>query len=385
MARRLGLPAVVGYLAVGLLVSPFTPGYVADADQLSLFADVGVVLLLFEVGIEVDLGRLAARAARAAVGRADPDGVTTAIAGGAFRRGRSRAAAAALLGLAIAMSSSVVIVNITRSRRRTTDRDRARRSLGWGVLQDVTGVAIAIVLLALCSAPGRPPVESLAGLAVFGALVVGRGQAPARWRSHRLRPEHDLFLLVSVSTGLAVAGAGAVLAGIPIALAAFIAGLAISDSPDAAEARRRLLPFRDVFAVFFFVAIGTLIDPRPLARRAALALPGRRARGRREVGRRLRCLVRFDRAVGQPAPGRRRAGPDRRVQLRAGLGRPRPRGASARTCSRRCWRPSRRRSPGRPSSSGSSAEHRSRRARSPRPEPGRSGSSVDQGRPGRER
>ncbi|MGZ8528009.1 MAG: cation:proton antiporter domain-containing protein, partial [Candidatus Limnocylindrales bacterium] len=71
---------------------------------------------------------------------------------------------------------------------------------------------------------------------------------------------------VSVSAGLALAGAGAVLAGIPVALAAFIAGLAIGDSPDAAEARRRLLPFRDVFAVFFFVAIGTLIDPGAVGR-----------------------------------------------------------------------------------------------------------------------
>ncbi len=71
---------------------------------------------------------------------------------------------------------------------------------------------------------------------------------------------------MSVATGLALAGAGAVLAGIPIALAAFIAGLAITDSPDAAEARRRLLPFRDVFAVFFFVSIGTLIDPQAISR-----------------------------------------------------------------------------------------------------------------------
>ena len=157
-----------------------------------------------------------------------------------------------------------MIVNITRSRRRTTDPRTPSASLvGWGVLQDVTGVAIAIVLLAILGS-GRPFVESLVGLAVFGALVVAVAEL-LPLALHRLRPEHDLFLLVSVSTGLAVAGAGAVLAGIPIALAAFVAGLAISESHDAAEARRRLLPFRDVFAVFFFVAIGTLIDPRALA------------------------------------------------------------------------------------------------------------------------
>ena len=263
LARRLGLPAVIGYLAVGLLVSPFTPGYVAEHDQLILFADVGVVFLLFEVGIEVDLGRLQRDQGALLWAAPVQTGLTMAIASGAFLAAGLEPPAAALLGLSIALSSSVVIVNITRSRRRTTDPHTERVLVGWGVLQDVTGVAIAIVLLAILGS-GRPFVESLVGLAVFGALVV----AVAKLRPlalHRLRPEHDLFLLVSVSTGLAVAGAGAVLAGIPIALAAFIAGLAISDSHDAAEARRRLLPFRDVFAVFFFVAIGTLIDPRALA------------------------------------------------------------------------------------------------------------------------
>src|SRR6202007_1815668 len=77
----------------------------------------------------------------------------------------------------------------------------------------------------------------------------------------RLRHEHDLFLIVSGATALAVPGAGSLLFGVPLALAAFMAGLAISESPATAEARRRLLPFRDVFAVLFFVSIGALIDP----------------------------------------------------------------------------------------------------------------------------
>src|SRR6202007_1602452 len=82
----------------------------------------------------------------------------------------------------------------------------------------------------------------------------------------RLRADHDLFLIVSVASGLALAAAGAIVAAIPLALAAFVAGLAITESPDAAEARRRLLPFRDLFAVLFFVAIGTLINPEAFVR-----------------------------------------------------------------------------------------------------------------------
>jgi K+:H+ antiporter len=264
LARRLGLPAVVGYLAVGLAVSPFTPGYVAEHDQLLLFADVGVVFLLFEVGIEVDLGRL--RSDQAALLWAAPlqTVATAAIASAAFLIAGLAPAGAALLGLSIALSSSVVIVNITRSRRRTTDPHTERVLVGWGVLQDVTGVLIAIVLLAVLGS-GRPLLESVAGLVVFGLIAIAAARILPLVLL-RLRSEHDLFLLVSVSTGLALAGAGAVLAGIPIALAAFIAGLAVADSAEAGEARRRLLPFRDVFAVFFFVAIGTLIDPGAVGR-----------------------------------------------------------------------------------------------------------------------
>ncbi len=264
LARRIGLPAVVGYLAVGLAVSPFTPGYVAEREQLILFADVGVVFLLFEVGIEVDLGRL--RSDQGALLWAAPlqTVATLTVAGAAFLVAGLEPPAAALLGLSIALSSSVVIVNITRSRRRTTDPQTERVLVGWSVLQDVTGVAIAIVLLALLGS-GRPVVESVVGLAAFGLLTVAAARL-LPLALVRLRSEHDLFLLVSVAAGLAIAGAGAVLAGIPIALAAFVAGLAVTDSHDAAEARRRLLPFRDVFAVFFFVAIGTLIDPAAVAR-----------------------------------------------------------------------------------------------------------------------
>ena len=223
-----------------------------------------MVLLLFEVGIEVDLGRLRKEQATLLWAAPLQTVVTFAIAAGALIVAGLDLSASALLGLAVALSSSVVIVNITRSRRRTTDPTTDHVLVGWAVLQDVTGVSIAIILLTLMGS-GRPPLESLVGLVAFGALTLGAARL-LPLALVQLRSEHDLFLLVSVAAGLALAGAGAVLAGIPIALAAFIAGLAITDSPDAAEARRRLLSFRDVFAVFFFVAIGTLIDPAAVGR-----------------------------------------------------------------------------------------------------------------------
>ena len=263
-ARRLTLPAIVGYLAVGLAVSPFTPGYVADPGQVSLFAEVGAILLLFEVGIEVDLREL--RREHPAVLWAAPIqmAITFGVSTAAFAVLGIDPAAAALLGLAIAMSSSVVVVNITRSRRRTTDRETDHLLIGWSVLQDAIGVAGAIILLAVLGA-GQPLYLTLLGLAAFGALAVLTSRLLPRVLA-RMRSEPDLFLAVSVATGLAVAGAGAVLTGIPLALAAFIAGLTISEGPVSKEARKRLLPFRDLFAIFFFVAIGTLIDPGALGR-----------------------------------------------------------------------------------------------------------------------
>lgn len=264
VARRLSLPAIVGYLAVGLAVSPFTPGYVADRTQVSLFAEVGAILLLFEVGIEVDLREL--RREHPAVLWAAPlqMAITFTAALVTFAWLGLEFTAAALLGLAIAMSSSVVVVNITRSRRRTTERETEHLLIGWSVLQDVVGVAAAIILLAVIGA-GQPIEVTLLGMVGFAALAI----LGARLLPHVLagmRREQDLFLAVSVATGLAIAGAGALFTGIPLALAAFIAGLAITEGPVSKEVRKRLLPFRDLFAIFFFVAIGTLIDPSALGR-----------------------------------------------------------------------------------------------------------------------
>ena len=265
IARRVGLPAVIGYLAVGLLVSPFTPGYVAERQQLLLFADVGVVLLLFEVGIELDpleLGRERGRLFWLAPLQTVLTGVLAAVAG--YLAGLP-AAGAVLLGLSLALSSSVVVVNITRSRRRTTDAATDHVLLGWSILQDLVGVTVAIVALIALGLEARSGVVAIELALIYAVIVVvATGLIPRFLR--QLREEHDLFLIVSVATGLALAGIGALLFGIPLALAAFVSGLAITESREATEARERLLPFRDVFAVLFFVAIGALIDPANLLR-----------------------------------------------------------------------------------------------------------------------
>jgi monovalent cation:H+ antiporter-2, CPA2 family len=263
LARRAGLPAVLGYLATGLIISPFTPGFVADRHQLQVFADVGVVLLLFEVGIELDLAELGRE--RGNLFWVAP--LQTVLTGAASTAVGLllglQLAGAVLLGLCIALSSSVVVVNITRSRRRTTDAATDHVLLGWSVLQDVAGVMIAIVALIALRLQATSGFEAVElALAYVILVVIATGLLPRLLR--QLHQEHDLFLIVSVAGALALAGVGARFFGIPLALAAFVSGLAISESREATEARERLLPFRDVFAVLFFVAIGALIDPGAL-------------------------------------------------------------------------------------------------------------------------
>ena len=265
LARAMTLPAVVGYLAVGLAISPFTPGYVADRAQLGFLADIGVVLLLFEVGIEIDIARL--RREHGAITWAAPLQVliTTGLTLVILLVAGVPALGAAFVALGVAMSSSVVIVNITRSRRRTTDRRTEQAMLGWSVVQDLTGVIIAVILLAIAGADDRPLPIALAGGAAFAVVAVLAAVALPRVL-RELEGEPDLFLIVSVAVGLAVAGLGALIGGIPVALAAFVGGLAIVEGPEASEVRRRLLPFRDLLAVFFFVVLGSLIDPGALVR-----------------------------------------------------------------------------------------------------------------------
>jgi monovalent cation:H+ antiporter-2, CPA2 family len=260
IARRLGLPAVIGYLATGLIVSPFTPGYVAARQQLQLFADVGVIFLLFEVGIELDPLRLGRERGRLFLVAPLQTIFTTMVGTAAGLLLRLPPAGAILLGLSLALSSSVVVVNITRSRRRTTDKATDDELLGWSVVQDLVGVSLSLVALIALGLEGRSGWDALELTLLYIILVViATGLLPRLLR--QLHDEHDLFLIVSVATALALAGVGGLLFGLPLALAAFVSGLAISESHEADEARERLLPFRDVFAVMFFVAIGALINP----------------------------------------------------------------------------------------------------------------------------
>jgi CPA2 family monovalent cation:H+ antiporter-2 len=263
-ARKLGLPSVIGYLVTGLMVSPFTPGFVADNNQLALLADIGVVLLLFEVGIELDLRKITREQKGLLWGVPAQMGFGLLVGTPIFLWLGIPIFGALLMSLSIAMSSSVVIVNITRSPRRATDTPTEEALLGWSLMQDVVGVAMAAVILALFGSGESSLLTAIGGLLGFGIIAIGASRILPRVL-RAVRWEKDLFLIYSVSFGLVLAALGTVVFGIPMALAGFVAGLAINQSRDTEEVRKAILPFRDLFAVLFFVVIGTLIAPQELA------------------------------------------------------------------------------------------------------------------------
>ena len=262
-ARKLGLPSVIGYLTTGLLVSPFTPGFVADNNQLALLADIGVVLLLFEVGIELDLRKISREQKGLLWGVPAQMGFGLLVGTPIFLWLGIPIFGALLMSISIAMSSSVVIVNITRSPRRATDTSTEQALLGWSLVQDVVGVATAAIILALFGSGESSLLVAIGGLLGFGAIAIAASRVLPRVL-RAVRWEKDLFLIYSVSFGLVLAALGTVVFGIPMALAGFVAGLAINQSRDTEEVRKAILPFRDLFAVLFFVVIGTLIEPKEL-------------------------------------------------------------------------------------------------------------------------
>jgi CPA2 family monovalent cation:H+ antiporter-2 len=263
-ARKLGLPSVIGYLVTGLLVSPFTPGFVADNNQLALLADIGVVLLLFEVGIELDLRKITREQKALLWGVPSQILIGILIGTPVFLWLDIPIFGALLLSLSIAMSSSVVIVNITRSPRRATDSLTEEALLGWSLVQDVVGVAAAAMILTLFGASDKSIPEAIAGLIGFVFIAIAASKVLPKVLQ-AVRWEKDFFLIYSVSFGLVLAALGTVVFGIPMALAGFVAGLAINQSRDTEEVRKAILPFRDLFAVLFFVVIGTLIEPAQLS------------------------------------------------------------------------------------------------------------------------
>lgn len=266
LASRLRLPSVVGYIVAGVVISPFTPGFVGDVERLRLIAEIGVVLLLFSIGVQfsiADLTHLGPWLALAAIAQIV----------GVFAAGWALFAALGLshdealyLGAAFSISSGVVLVRFL-SVSGEVESEHGRVAVGWSVVQDLAVVVLIVVLAAFTEGAAVQQVARDMALAaakatafVAAALLVGLRVVPMFLNQVAEERSRELFFIAIAALIIGTALASEYF-GLSLAVGAFLAGIVVSESDLSHRVLGDLLPTRDVFAVLFFVSAGMLIDP----------------------------------------------------------------------------------------------------------------------------
>ncbi|HJV41420.1 YbaL family putative K(+) efflux transporter [Caulobacter sp.] len=291
IANRLKLPVLVGYLLAGVLVGPFTPGYVADQELAPQLAEIGVILLMFGVGLHFSLKDLMAVRKIAIPGAVVQITAATVMGLGLALALGWGVGAGVVFGLALSVASTVVLLRALQERR-LIETGRGKIAVGWLIVEDLAMVLALVLLPALSGVLGGEAPTSGSGGGVLTAfaitigkvvafvafmLIVGRRVIP--WILHRIAHtgSRELFRLAVLAIALGVAFGSAALFGVSFALGAFFAGMIMAESELSQQAANETLPLRDAFAVLFFVSIGMLFDPmvllrQPLAVLATLAI-----------------------------------------------------------------------------------------------------------------
>jgi CPA2 family monovalent cation:H+ antiporter-2 len=288
-AQRFRLPPIVGYLAAGIAAGPFTPGYVADPKIATELAEMGVILLMFGVGLHFSLKDLLSVRAIAIPGAVGQIAVATLLGMGLAHAMGWQFGAGIVFGLALSVASTVVLLRALQERR-LVETERGRIAVGWLIVEDLAMVLALVLLPPLAGLLGGTPAQSAAGIpllaplglgpvaetllvtagkvALFVAfmLVVGRRAVPAVLHYVAHTGSRELFRLSVLAIALGVAYGAAHLFGVSFALGAFFAGMVLAESPLSSQAARETLPLRDAFAVLFFVSVGMLFDPLSLVR-----------------------------------------------------------------------------------------------------------------------
>ncbi|WKA29756.1 YbaL family putative K(+) efflux transporter [Bradyrhizobium roseum] len=287
LAQRFRIPPLVGYLLAGVAVGPFTPGFVADQPLATELAEIGVILLMFGVGLHFSLNDLLSVRAIALPGAVVQIIVASLLGLGlALLMGWS-VGAGLVFGLALSVASTVVLLRAMQERR-LMETERGRIAVGWLIVEDLAMVLTLVLLPALAgmlgangNAVAADPLASWLGLGVGGVLlltiakvavfvgtmlVVGRRVIP--WILHYIAHtgSRELFRLAVLAIALTVAFGSAKLFGVSLALGAFFAGMILSESALSQRAAQETLPLRDAFAVLFFVSVGMLFDPASVLR-----------------------------------------------------------------------------------------------------------------------
>ena len=275
LAIRLKLPALVGYLAAGVLIGPATPGFVADVQLASQLAEIGVMLLMFGVGLHFSLGDLLDVKKIALPGALLQIGVATTMGIGLAHWWGWGLGAGLVFGLALSVASTVVLLRALEARG-VLDSMNGRIAVGWLVVEDLVMVLVLVMLPALAGPLGGkgdagaelwPALgKTLLQVGAFVAfmLVVGRKIFPwFLWRVAKTN-SRELFTLSVIAAAVGIAFASSALFGVSFALGAFFAGMVLRESELSHRAAEESLPLRDAFSVLFFVSVGMLFDPMVL-------------------------------------------------------------------------------------------------------------------------
>ncbi|ODT86020.1 YbaL family putative K(+) efflux transporter [Phenylobacterium sp. SCN 70-31] len=275
LAHRLRISPLVGYLLAGVLVGPFTPGFVADQSLATELAEIGVILLMFGVGLHFSLKDLLSVRAIAIPGALGQMAAATLLGMGlAYFMGWTLVAGL-VFGLALSVASTVVLLRALQERR-IIQTDRGRIAVGWLVVEDLAMVLALVLLPALAGAltaseSASDPVQgwivplgvTIGKVLAFVAfmLIVGRRVIPwiLHWVAHT--GSRELFRLAVFAIALGVAFGAATLFDVSFALGAFFAGMILAESELSQQAAEETLPLRDAFAVLFFVSVGMLFNP----------------------------------------------------------------------------------------------------------------------------
>ena len=282
IAQRLKIPPLVGYLLAGVAVGPFTPGYVADQALATELAELGIILLMFGVGLHFSLNELLSVKAIAIPGAIVQIAVATLMGLGLAMLMQWKVSEGLVFGLALSVASTVVLLRALQERR-LMETGRGRIAVGWLIVEDLAMV-LALVLIPTfanlqtgdANKPATGPLAAYLDLGIWGVLlltavkialfvalmlIVGRRLIP--WILHYIAHtgSRELFRLAVLAIALGVAFGSTKLFDVSLALGAFFAGMMLRESPLSQRAAQESLPLRDAFAVLFFVSVGMLFDP----------------------------------------------------------------------------------------------------------------------------
>ncbi|HYI65525.1 MAG TPA: cation:proton antiporter [Candidatus Limnocylindrales bacterium] len=264
VAHRLRLPPMLGYIAAGMVVGPFTPGFVADREEVLALADVGVALLMFSIGLQFSLGELRLVGGRILAGVPVQVAITMAIGTATGLALGWELIEALFIGGAVSVASTVVLVKVAGEGTLHTTA-HGRTALGVSIVQDL----LTVVLVVALSAIGSRAEESWVGLLGAGAVAIGFVALVLIGGSRVLPPllgfiaglrSRELFVIAVAVIAIGTAFAAGAL-GVSVALGAFVAGLALADSDLTASVLGEIVPLRELFSTFFFVSVGILLQP----------------------------------------------------------------------------------------------------------------------------